>query len=56
MAPVVVEVAVSVTLVAAQVREPDTEAVTPAGAVVICVTVVLTVVVHPVVGLVAVSV
>ena len=54
--PEVVEAPVKVTLVVEQVREPETVAVTPAGAVVTWVTVMLAVVVHPVVGFVAVTV
>ena len=50
------EEAFSVALVMEQVNGPLLLAATLAGAVVICVTVVLTVVVQPVVGLVAVSV
>ena len=52
--PVVEEVPVSVTLVVAQVREPDTEAVTPAGAVIFCVMAAEAVDVHPLLGLVTV--
>ena len=56
VAPEVVEAPVRVTLVAVQVSVPDAVAVTPAGAVVVCVTVVEAVALHPVEGLVAVTV
>ena len=54
--PEVVDAPVRVTLAVEQVSDPEEVAVTLAGAVVTRVTVVLTEVVHPVVGLVAVSV
>ena len=54
--PEVVDAPVRVTFAVEQVSDPEEVAVTLAGAVVTCVTVVLTEVVHPVVGLVAVSV
>ena len=54
--PEVVDAPVRVTLAVEQVRDPELVAVTPAGAVVLVVTVTEAVVVHPVVGLVAVRV
>ena len=48
VAPEVVDAPVRVTLVLVQVSEPEEVAVTPAGAVTLCVTVVEAVAVHPV--------
>ena len=54
--PEVVELPVRVMLAVEQVSDPELVAVTPAGTVVLEVTVTEAVVVHPVVGLVAVTV
>ena len=54
--PEVVDAPVRVTFAEEQVSDPELVAVTPAGAVVLVVTVTEAVVVHPVVGLVAVTI